>query len=477
MNYIHKDLCRFLQFDKSKFKLVLMPRYSFKSCIITQGFGLWNIVLNPNDRQLIYSDSATKAQGFLQGVKNFIEGKSGRFREYFGKWETDPHNGKWNESQIVVSKRTSASVESNIDTGGIESSKVGLHFDRIFFDDIVSDLNVTTKAQMDKVYDCYKKSLSLLKPGGDIILCGTRWAHGDAYGRIINENKGNFSIFIKNALEDNGKEYPFSDAGLTREFLENQKREQGSYIFSSLYMNNPVPDEESLFKHDLFSFYGERIDTGMFYKICTLDPAGEGDDCTAIVVCGVDKDLNIYILDCVNGHLKPNQIVNEVIRLNYKWHYTKLGVESNFFRGMLEKEIELAQQENGGNKDFTPFSKEIFIASAKRGEGKFARIQALQPYHERGQLLFPGDKVEHLKGAFAELASQMILFTPNHRPLHDDLIDALAYQVKLIRPGGTVSHNRIVPYSYDWIEKKEQEKSAKIERMLPLKYRKRFSYV
>src|SRR3990167_9922765 len=128
------------------------------------------------------------------------------------------HKGKWNESQIVISKRTSAFVESSVDTSGIESSKVGLHFDRIFFDDIVSDLNVTTKAQMDKVYDCYKKSLSLLKPGGDIILCGTRWAHGDAYGRIINENKGNFSIFIKNDLEDNGKEYPFSDAGLTREF-------------------------------------------------------------------------------------------------------------------------------------------------------------------------------------------------------------------------------------------------------------------
>ena len=99
------------------------------------------------------------------------------------------HKDKWNESQINVSIRKEAHVEPSVDTGGIETSKVGMHYDLIFFDDIVSDVNVTTKAQMDKVHECYKKSLSLLKPGGDIIVTGTRWHFNDAYGRIIDDNK------------------------------------------------------------------------------------------------------------------------------------------------------------------------------------------------------------------------------------------------------------------------------------------------
>src|SRR3990167_41769 len=202
MNKEHLDLCRFLEMD-SKFKLVLMPRYTFKSCVVTQGYSLWSLLRNPDDRILIYSDSATKAQSFLLGIKNHIEGKTGRsrFREFFPGWEMGPKEGKWNESQIIVSVRKDGHVEPSVDTGGIETSKIGMHYDMIIFDDIVSDLNVTTKAQMDKVHDCYKKSLSLLKPNGSILLVGTRWHFNDCYGRIIKENeeKKIFDIFIRKA--------------------------------------------------------------------------------------------------------------------------------------------------------------------------------------------------------------------------------------------------------------------------------------
>src|SRR3990172_6137156 len=235
MNDEHLDLCRFLEKD-SKSKLILMPRYTFKSCIITQGCTLWKLLHNPDNRILIYSDSATKAQNFLLGIKNHIEGKTGRsrFREFFSGWETTSLKGKWNDSQINISLRKAGSVEPSVDTGGIETSKVGMHYDIIIFDDIVSDLNVTTKSQIDKVHDCYKKSLSLLVPGGKVLILGTRWHFGDCYGRIIKEDddKKIFSIFIRKA-ENNGELF-FDDIGgssLTKEFLEQQKSEQGSWIY------------------------------------------------------------------------------------------------------------------------------------------------------------------------------------------------------------------------------------------------------
>ena len=80
MNEEHFKLARFLQNSPKKFKLIMMPRYTFKSCIITQGGTLWDALAEPNVRVLIYSDAAGKAQAFLQGIKNHVEGKSGGSR-------------------------------------------------------------------------------------------------------------------------------------------------------------------------------------------------------------------------------------------------------------------------------------------------------------------------------------------------------------------------------------------------------------
>lgn len=710
-----EDLIRFMESDDDK-KLVLMPRFSYKSTIVTVSWSLWQLVRDTNLRVLIYSDSSTKAGGFWQDIRNHIEGngEGSRFREYYGKWDSDPKSGKWNDSCGVISVREKAWKEPTVDTGGIETSKVGMHYDLIIFDDIVSDLNTTTKAQMDKVYDCYKKSLSLLKPGGKIVVVGTRWHFGDAYGRMIAD--GGFKVFHVDAEKDKKYgEYPFMDVGLTPVFLSEQRRVMGSYLFSCnpaeapilmedwttknicdvkegefvigwelgegntkrkilkskvlkvqsrnahvvkvylesgkiircthdhqwftnrndishapylpakvgrplfqvydhylpevpdallrdaawlggifdgeghcskgsiylaqckdhnpevhkrigevlnrlgfdnktcgrghywinggraeklrfikwckpvkafkiisslyyhnswliekedkvidikydkedkvyalqtetgnyvawgfaskncLYNNNPVDDETAVFKHKDFKFY--KYTRGMeknLYITCTIDPAGEGEDFTGITVVGTDENERMYLLDAVNEHLQPNLIVERVKRLNYKWNINKLGVETNFFRGMLEKEIDKMAEEERSNPNWKPFSREVFLAGAKKGEGKHTRILALQPFHERGDLLFPGDSVEGLSGAFSELAYQMIQFPKGQ---HDDVLDSLAWHVGIIRRGKkTVRTEEVPETSAAGIEKKDIDEMIRMNRRLPLKYRNRIRY-
>lgn len=471
----HKELCKFIsipEVDNHKSKLILMPRYSFKSSVVTIAYSLWRLAGEPDLRILIYSESATRAQSFLQGIKNHILGESekSKFRKDFGKWETDPHKGKWNESQIIIATRKNAQSEPSIDTGGIETGKVGMHYDLIIFDDIVSDLNTTTKAQMDKIYDCYKKSMSLLKPGGEVIITGTRWNFGDAYGRILQDNTGEFGVFLKKAID--GDRYLFEKIGLTKEFLESQKQKQGSYTWSCLYQNSPVDDSSAIFKHDDFKFYGEKIQHDKLFITCTCDPAGEGDDYTAITVVGTDDKLRMYLLDAVNAHFKPNEIIEKIIRLNYQWGFDKFGIETNFFNGMLEKELQLCTEAERRNNKFKPFSIEAFRASARHGEGKHARILSLQPYHERGDLLFPGDKVESLKGSFSELAYQMLQYTQEHRPIHDDLLDSLAYHIKLIQRGDGAPIEQYPENSIMGILEKERQLHNQAQRCLPRKYRR-----
>ena len=475
MNIVHKDLCGFLQYNPMKFKLVLMPRYSFKSTICSIGYSLWQLVRNSDLRILIYSDATTKAMGFLDTIKAHIEGKvaNSKFRESFPQWESDIKSGSWNKDQITVSIRKTSLPEPSVDTGGIETSKVGFHYDIIIFDDIVSDKNITTKDQMDKVTECYKKALSLLKPGGLVIMPGTRWNFGDLYGRIIAENdlKKNFAIFIVDGEEDKkyGR-YCFSDIGLTREFLNAQKMEQGTYLWSCLYKNSPTDPETATFKVQDFAFYGA-IKPDDLYITCTVDPAGEGEDFTAITVVGTDNNMDMHILDIVNAHIQPSEIVDKIINFQYKYKFQILGSETNFFRGMLEMEIRRRRDEEHklNPERFRLFGVHEFEASSRRGQNKTNRIMALQPYHERRAIKFPGEKFELLEGAFSKLAWQMIQF-PNSA--HDDILDSMAYHLTLIRRGGLVKKSELPINSPAWLERESYEKEIKNNNSLPRRLRR-----
>ena len=467
MNEIHKNVCNFIQHDKHRFKLLLLPRLTFKSSVITQGYSLWRIFNDKNIRILIYSDSLPKAQGFLRGIKNHIEGRAGRsrFKELCGDWKGSL---TWNELQATVSLREEGAVEPTIDTAGVDASKVGMHYDLIIFDDIVSDLNVTSKQQMDKVYDTYKRSHSLLKRNGEVLVVGTRWSFGDMYSKILAESNvkpGDFGIFseeendwgivLRSAEEEKEDgSLIFDNIGeesLTQKHLDKLKERQGSYLYSALYCNNPVDDEESLFKAKDFQFYGSLqqsenpLSEGKYpglYITCTIDPAGIGEDRTGGVVCGTDKDMKIYVLECVNRHLQPSRIADWVIEMHMKYRLRVLGIEEKFFQGMLKKELEKRIRDEQSKGTFSDnFRIEAFKPS--RLETKFIRIQSLQPFHERGDITFPGNNIHRLSKDMAELAWQMMQVTPTHMPEPNDLVDAFAYHTSIVHAGGIIEKTDI----------------------------------
>jgi predicted phage terminase large subunit-like protein len=473
MNDEHRQLCSILQ-DEPLYTLILMPRYSYKSCIATVGKTLWDLSKNYDMRVLIYSDAASKAKAFLGDIKNHIMGKSGRsrFREVFGQWEVDPKKGKWNEEQVVIAYRRTAHKEPSVDTGGIETSKAAFHYDKIIFDDIVTDVNVTTKAQMDKTAECYKKALSLLKPGGSVLMLGTRWDYGDLYGRIIAENKETqlFTIHIRDAEDRNTEgQLLFDSIGLTRAFLDRQRREQGSRLYSCLYRNEPTDDETAIFKAKDFAFE-EAVGGKDLYVTCTIDPAGEGEDFTAITVVGTDHEMNMHLLDIINAHLLPSQMIDKIINLNYKYKFKMLGIETNFYRGMLKLELDnkIMAEHQTDPKTFPLFGTQEFLASSRRGENKFSRIRALQPYHERGAIKFPGKQIELLSGAYSELAYQMLQF-PN--AAHDDVLDSLAYHLPLIRKGGLAKKKEPPVNTPAWLEKQAYLSELKHMNRLPRRLR------
>jgi predicted phage terminase large subunit-like protein len=371
----------------------------------------------------------------------------------------------WNQSAIVVAPRTHASVEPSIETAGVETSKVGKHYSKLKFDDLVSDKNTTTKELMDKVESVFKAAGSLLDPSGKTDIAGTRWHFGDLYGRLLSELKDSkdFSYFHRKAVE--GDKYFFMDIGansLTPEFLAQKRAAQGSYVFSCLYNNEPVDDEDAIFKARDFAFYEpDNYPDGLFITAC-LDPippneGTKGDD-AALTVCGTDSELNIYILDIVAGRLQPSEQIEEIFRMHQKWGINVLGVETNAFQKVMRRDIEFRYtQERKSNPNFRFFHIEEFVGTSL--PNKERRIQGLQPYHERGALRFPGKSLDTLKGLWYALAIQLLQFPKSAK---DDLSDSLAGHIPLHRAGSKRSNPKIIPpTSAAWIERKQHEKAVK----------------
>lgn len=475
LNEEHHKLCNLLGSSDWKNVIILTPRYTLKSSIVTVAFALWNLIRDPNYRILIYSDTSTKAEGFLQGIKNHIEGKApgSKFRFYYPGWES---REKWNNSEIVISKREHSYIEPSVDTGGIESTKVGRHYPLIIFDDIVTDINVTTKAQMDKVYDCYVKSLALLNPGGRVILVGTRWSYADCYGRLIEYNKerNNFIEFIRDAdtIKPNG-ELIYADIGLDEKFLNKQKENLSSYYYSCIYKNCPVDSENAIFHSDDFEFYEPHDE---FHKNMwitgTCDPAGEGADFTAITVCATDNKMNLYVLDAINERLKPDKIIDTIIRLNYKWGFDKFSIERNFFKGTLEKDFKLEQQKHLSNKHYKPFHIAEDIVSSKT-QLNFHRVMSLQPIQQSHRLFLPGRNIHTLNKTFDELVYQMLQFTGNgSKSPHNDLLVSLAFHVDLMHRGGEPEEKPLETNTPAWHLQQDINRLNALQWRLPPKHRR-----
>lgn len=468
MNAEHDALCEFLQQSPARVKLILMPRYTFKSSIVTIGQSLWRLLNDPNERILLCSDAAEKAEGFLLGIKNHILGLTGQegFRRLTAAqpWEVDPQRHAWNQSAIVIAARTQAQVEPSIDTAGLETSKVGMHYSRIVFDDLVTDKNVTTKELMDKVEECYKKSLSLLQPSGSVDLCGTRWHFGDLYGRLLAEYRGrrDFALFHRRAVEGSGARtrYVFQDIGkdsLTPEFLANKKATQGTRLFSALYQNEPTDDETATFKAADFRFYPAQPARWRetLYVTGVLDaippPTSDHGDDAAITVVGTDRTHTLFLLDAVAGRFTPDRQLDEVLRLHAQWGFRKFGLETNAFQRVLKTELERRLMTLRGSQGWTPLT--IVEFQGVTQGNKEQRIQGLQPWHERGLLRFPGERLESLTGVWSALAWQMLEF-PHSRK--DDLLDSLAYHLQLKQVGFDQPQQAEYPVtSAAWFEREQ----------------------
>jgi predicted phage terminase large subunit-like protein len=405
---LHRDMTTFVSTNKHRNKLCLLPRGSFKSSCITVGMSVQEVTSDPNIRILIASETYANAQKFLREIKGHFVGNT-NFKDHYGDFMAEVG---WTETEITVSRRTKNFKEPTITTAGLDVTKVGMHYDRIIIDDPVSQSNVTNNDQIEKTLEWWKLLFSLLEPTGRMIVIGTRWHYDDLYGYIIENEQDHFDVLHRQAIQADGT-LLFPER-LTHEFLETQRKRQGSYIFSSQYQNTPILDEDAVLK-GVQKYFPENLMGRKLYKFMMIDPAvseKESADYTAFVVVGVDEEKNWWVLDAIHKRCLPGELIDTAFSLYTLHRPLIVGVEVQAFQKVL---VYIFNQEMVKRQIHLP------IREVKADTDKFRRVLNLQPRVEEGKLFIRNDH--------ADLEQEMRRFP---RGKHDDLIDALASLDQLV---------------------------------------------
>lgn len=232
LNDFHFDMMQFAE-NKSKRKLLLVPRGHFKSSLVTIPIVIQTLLKNPNARILITNATLDNAQDFLRSVKGYMEGNE-KLKYLFGEFKSD----KWNEGEIIIKQRNKLQIkEASVMASSVDKSIVSKHFDLIIGDDLVNRESINTKEQLVKTQIYYKDLLDLIQhegktqEAGTVVIIGTRWHYDDLYQHIM--DKEDFDIFFRTCWND--KKEPIFPNAFSKKSLESLRKSKGSYEFCLPY--------------------------------------------------------------------------------------------------------------------------------------------------------------------------------------------------------------------------------------------------
>jgi predicted phage terminase large subunit-like protein len=430
----HKELCEFMESWEKDSKLILLPRGSFKSTVATVCFSLYTLCKDPNERIMIATENYQNSVLYLREIKDHIENNEMLKKLYGDMKPKNTNSGDWTRTEITVATKTRVGgKEPSCQVCSLGTTKVGLHFTTLILDDLVSNNNTATKEQMDKVIDWYKYLLSIADPGSRLVSIGTRYHYGDLYAYIQENEPENFDILIRGAYNEDGSLY--FPSRLTADFLEKQKKRQGSWIFSCQYMNQAIDTENQCFREEWIEYY-DKVPQTLNYFI-TIDPAGttgRESDYTAVLVIGVDCYSNIYVIENYQLKVTQGEWMDIVFREARKYEISSchnpvltgrtweskggaVSLETNALQKTYKYAFDLEMEKR---KEYFP----IVEAKPTGSSGnKESRIAALQPFFEQGKVFLKRDQTS--------LIDQILRFPKSK---NDDQIDALKDVLPIMYP-------------------------------------------
>lgn len=455
---IHCELLRWwTRSDAKSHQLTLLPRDHGKSAMIAYRVA-WEITRNPAIRVLYISSTSTLAIKQVKFIKDILT--SERYRFYWPEMvhPEESKREKWAETEFCVDhplRKQESIRDATVFIAGLGKSITGLHCDVAVLDDVVVIENAYTDEGRSKVKSQYSLLSSIETGDAREWIVGTRYHPLDLYHDItemnvdVYDDQGElvsqeplYEIFER-AVESMGdgsgeflwpkqQRYDGKWFGFDAQILA-KKRAQ--YLdktqFRAQYYNDPNDPDSAALSREYFQYYDpkwlRRIEGKWYYKSNRLNVFAAVDfaysmskkaDYTCVVVVGVDKDRNYYVLEI--DRFKSQFIkdyFNSILRLHQKWDFRKIRCEITAAQEIIVKDI----KDNYIRVHGLALSVDEFRPNRHEGR-KEERIEAtLHPRYQNRQIW-------HYMGGHCQVLEEELV---QQNPPHDDIKDALAAAVSV----------------------------------------------
>ena len=415
----HFDRIREVQAEPNG-TLNLWFRGSGKTSIITHGMTIWNIMQNPEITIGICSWSRRAAVDIVKAIKTELESNELLKSLYPDVLYDNPESEsvRWTEEKGLVVRRKSNKREATVEGTGLDTQATGRHWDILVYDDIVSVNNVTSNEVIQNTTNALLTSFNLVSSNGKKRFIGTRYHAVDTYDYLI-KNK-----IVKTRI------YPATIDGtpdgepceiITKEQLDEKRREMSPFIFSAQMLLNPVSDDERRFNPNLFQYYDkqsiDKLTKNVYITVDAATSKKKNSDYTAMAVMAVDSLDNVYLLDLVKDKLSLDERKKKLFSLVLKYKPLAVGYERYALMSDTDYIRKCQEQEN------------IRFPIVELG-GKLSKIERVDrfvPTFVNKKFYLP-ESLEYrdYEGISHDLIQELKYEMINFPRGHDDCIDAIS---------------------------------------------------
>lgn len=450
---LHRELISWwTRQDAKSHQLVLLPRDHQKSAMLAYRVA-HAIVKNPAVRILYISSTSNLAIKQLKFIKDIL--LSDRVRFYWPELiNQDPNQReKWTETEISVDhprRKAELIRDPTIFVAGLTTTITGMHCDISAMDDVVVRENAYTEGGRSTVVEQYSLLSSIEGAEGKEWVVGTRYHPSDLYSKMMEMKVEEFNqegeLVSNEELYEKYERQVESIGDGTGEFIWprqqtvdgqwfgfNQSvlaRKRAQYLdktqFRAQYYNDPNDVTNSLIQRDYFQYYDKsflrRTNGKWFFKgnqinvFASIDFAfslNKRADFTSIVIVGVDRNLNYYVLDV--ARFKTDRIAeyfSQILILHQKWDFRRLRAEVTTAQDTIVKDL----KENYIRPHGLVLTVEDYRPSRHEGTKEERMKAILQHRYENRQIW-------HYRGGNCEILEDELVLD---NPPHDDVKDALA---------------------------------------------------
>lgn len=422
--------------------IVSMPPRHGKSELVSRRFVPWVQGRDPYRNVIFATYNEDFAKDFGADVRNIMT--LPQYKHVFPSFGL--RKGGASKSRIQT---TSGGMSVFVGRGGSITGRGG---DFVILDDPIKDsLEANSPTLREQLWQWFTQVLMtrLMTASASIVIVQTRWHEDDLIGRLTDPTNPHYSpeeaskwkIINLPALAEDEDPLGRKPGELLwperfdMEFMEAQRR-LDPRGFSALYQGRPTAEDGDLFRRENIKYFN-RKDVPDDMRIYAASDHAVGvdktrNDATCLLIVGVDRNDDIFLLDCWWEKRTTDKVVDAMLELMRKWKPLIWWAE----KGHISKAIgPFLRKRMGEEKVYCRIEEVTPVAN------KVQRAQSILGRMAMNKVLFPRQSV------WTQKATDELLKFPNGR--NDDFVDTLAWVgmglARLTTPGGGIVKQDSLP--------------------------------